>query len=144
MQTWMIVAIAVVFTLAVLRKVRRFRHYRRMMHGGRQWWLKRLARRIKATPEQQQVLTSVAAELDAAVRPLRAEFWQARRDLATALASQTDEPSLLSAAFDRQEAALKALRAAIESQVAQLRQSLQPQQRQQLAVLISGGHRRHC
>lgn len=132
--------LAVLASLFVVRRLAfRFLWHRRMRPHGRGWWLQRLARRLKASPEQQQHLTAAFEDLQRALQPLRQEWLHARADLAQALAGEQLDAGLLQTSFQRQDAALHALRQGIQATLEKLHTTLDARQRSLLAGMLTHG-----
>jgi hypothetical protein len=135
--------LAVLASVLLLRRLvlHRLVLHRRWHRQGRGGWLQRLARRLQASPEQQQQLTAAFEDLQRAMQPLRQEWLHARADLAQALGGEHLDPELMRTSFDRQDAALHALRHGIQGTLERLHTTLDARQRTLLAGMLTHRHR---
>lgn len=142
------VFLGVLATLAVLALVRlAFRAgWRRRLHGtGRPWMARRLARRLRATPEQERVLAEELAALASSVADLRREVSASREDLARVLGGDPLDAAALEAAFARGAGRLDALRQRAAAGLARVHQVLDARQRLLLAEMVRCSlHRRRA
>lgn len=135
------VFLSVVITLAVLGLLRLGRRAAWRRHRGRApaWIVRRLSRRLSATPAQERVLVEEVEALRAAVSELRGDLFASREDLARALGADKLDPSALDAVAARGAARLDALRARLAASLARVHESLDARQRQLLAELVRAG-----
>ena len=135
------VFLSVVITLAVLGLLRLGRRAAWRRHRGRApaWMVRRLSRRLSATPAQERVLVEEVEALRAAVSELRGDLFASREDLARALGADKLDPSTLDAVAARGAARLDALRARLAASLARVHESLDARQRQLLAELVRAG-----
>lgn len=137
------VFLSVVITLAVLGLFRLARRaaWRRHRGGGPAWMVRRLSRRLDATPAQERVLAEEVEALRQAVSDLRGDLFASREDLARALGAERLDPSALDAVTARGASRLDALRARLAASLARVHESLDARQRQVLAELVRSGPR---
>ena len=135
------VFLSVVITLAVLGLLRLGRRAAWRRHRGRApaWIVRRLSRRLSATPAQERVLVEEVEALRAAVSELRGDLFASREDLARALGADKLDPSALDAVAARGAARLDALRSRLAASLARVHESLDARQRQLLAELVRAG-----
>ncbi len=135
------VFLSVVITLAVLGLLRLGRRaaWRRHRGAAPAWMVRRLSRRLSATPAQERVLAEEVEALRAAVSELRGDLFASREDLARALGAERLDPSALDAVAARGTARLDALRARLAASLARIHESLDARQRQVLAELVRAG-----
>ena len=135
------VFLSVVITLAVLGLLRLARRaaWRRHRGPAPAWMVRRLSRRLGATPAQERVLAEEVEALRAAVSALRADLFASREDLARALGGERLEPSALDAVAARGAARLDELKARLAASLARVHESLDARQRQLLAELVRAG-----
>ena len=137
------VVLSVVITLAVLGLLRLARRaaWRRHRGAAPVWMMRRLSRRLGATPAQERVLAEEMEALRAAVSELRGDLFASREDLARALGAEQLDPSALDAVAARGSARLEAIRSRLAASLARVHESLDARQRQLLAELIRSGPR---
>jgi uncharacterized membrane protein len=134
-------AVAVLFTLAVLRRVVWMRRLHR--RGGR-LPLGFVFRRLRTRPEQERVISAEADALAAELRTLRGEARSVRDEVAGLLAAPALDAAAVQSAIDARIASLATLRARLADAAARIHATLDPAQRQTLAELVRhGGHRHH-
>jgi Spy/CpxP family protein refolding chaperone len=141
------VVLSVVVTLAVLGLLRLGRRaaWRRHRGPAPAWMVRRLARRLEATPEQERLLREEVEALRLAVAELRGDLLASREDLARALAAERLDPAALDAVAARGASRLEDLRARLGASLARVHEALDARQRQVLAELVrSGPHRRRA
>jgi len=140
------VFLSVVITLAVLGLLRLGRRaaWRHRRGPAPAWMVRRLARRLDATPEQERLLREELEALRLAVAELRGDLSASREDLARALAAERLDPAALDAVAARGASRLDALRTRLAGSLARVHEALDARQRQALAELIRSGprHRR--
>jgi hypothetical protein len=134
-------ALAVVVTLAIVRRARwrgRFRH-------GPRRGIRFLAQRLGARPEQERVLADEADALASELSRARAEMRGVRAELASLLSAPALDAAAVAAAIDARLARLAAIRDRAAQGVARVHAALDPSQRAAFADLVrAGGHRRHA
>jgi uncharacterized membrane protein len=138
-------ALGAVTILLLAGLLRRAAWHRRFRRGpGRGWMLRRLFRRLRTRPEQEQVLAAEAEALTAELRAFREDAWSLRTEVADLLAGPALDPATLSAALDARLQKVQALKARLAEGVARIHAALDPAQRAQLATLLRcGPHRFH-
>jgi hypothetical protein len=134
-------AIAVLVTLAATRA----RAWRRFHHGHRGHGVRRLARRIGATPHQEALLRGEAEAIFAELSGLRGELFGARVELAELLDAPLTERAAFEGMLARQGEKLARTRGRIAEAIAKVHDSLDAEQRKRLAELVRRGprHRHH-
>jgi uncharacterized membrane protein len=138
-------ALGAVTILLVAGLLRRAMWRRRFRHGPRGgWFLRRLFRRLRTRPEQEQVLSAEAESLAAELRAFRRDAWTIRAELADLLAAPALDTATISGALDARLAGLEALKVRVAEGVARIHATLDPAQRTELAALLRHGpHRFH-
>jgi Spy/CpxP family protein refolding chaperone len=139
------VFLSVVITLAVLGLLRLARRaaWRRHRGPAPAWMVRRLARRLDATPEQERLLREEVEALRLAVSELRGDLLASREDLARALAAERLDPAALDALAARGASRLDELRARLGASLTRVHEVLDARQRQILAELVRCGPHRH-
>ena len=137
------VFLSVVITLAVLGVLRLARRaaWRRHRGGAPAWMVRRLSRRLAATPAQERVLAEEVEALRVAVSELRGDLFASREDLARALGAETLDPSALDAVAARGASRLAEVKARLAASLARVHESLDARQRQLLAEIVRSGPR---
>ncbi|HVP68057.1 MAG TPA: hypothetical protein VMT17_12420 [Anaeromyxobacteraceae bacterium] len=130
--------LAALGTLVLLRAVRRAVH-RRLHRRGRSLFVRRLVRRLDATPEQERIFLDEAETLGLALRRFRAGFLGSRAELATLFEAEALDSTALDAHGSRQVAPLEALRRQAGAALARIHAALDARQRQVFADLIRAG-----
>jgi Spy/CpxP family protein refolding chaperone len=126
--------------------VRRAVWHGRFRHGGRRrgFMLRHLFRRLRTRPEQEQVVTTEADALAAAMRDLRQDAWALREDVASLLAAPALDAAAVKAALEARLARAEALKARLAEGIARIHAALDPSQRAELAALVQRGPGRRC
>ena len=137
------VFLSVVITLAVLGLLRLARRaaWRRHRGPAPAWMVRRLSRRLGATPAQERVLAEEIEALRLAVSELRGDLHASREDLARALGAERLDPSALDAVAARGASRLGELKARLAASLARVHEALDARQRQLLAELVRAGPR---
>ncbi|HET9553060.1 MAG TPA: periplasmic heavy metal sensor [Anaeromyxobacteraceae bacterium] len=136
-------ALAVVLTLAAVRRVLWFRRLHRWRRGGPAP-LRFLFARLHTTPEQEAVISAEADALFLEGSALRDDWHAARAELAALFSAETLDAAKVSAALDERLGRLDALRARAAEALARVHAALRPEQRVALASLLERGpHGRH-
>jgi uncharacterized membrane protein len=133
-------AIAVLVVLGSARALawRRFGH----RHGAHR--LRRLARRIGASPDQEALLRAESEAVFAELRGLRHELFGARGELAELLASPAADRAAFEALLAKQGETLARARGRFAEGLAKVHASLDAAQRERLAAMLRRGpHHRH-
>ncbi len=137
------VFLSVVITLAVLGLLRLARRaaWRRHRGAAPVWVVRRLSRRLGATPAQERVLAEEVEALRVAVSELRGDLFASREELARALGAEQLDPSALDAIAARGVSRLDAIRARLAASLSRVHDSLDARQRQLLAEIVRSGPR---
>ncbi len=137
------VFLSVVITLAVLGLLRLARRaaWRRHRGAAPVWVVRRLSRRLGATPAQERVLAEEVEALRVAVSELRGDLFASREELARALGAEQLDPSALDAIAARGASRLDAIRARLAASLSRVHDSLDARQRQLLAEIVRSGPR---
>jgi hypothetical protein len=122
----------------------RRRHWRRDWPGsgvhrrghGPRAALRRILRRIDATPAQEKVFRDEAATLWETARGLRGGLEASGRDLAIALREETLDRQKLESVYRKQDEILAALRARVSDSLGRVHSTLDERQRNDLADLL--------
>jgi hypothetical protein len=130
--------------LILLVGVVRRRHWRRDWPGsgahrrghGPRAALRRILRRIDATPAQEKVFRDEAATLWETARGLRGGLEASGRDLAIALREETLDRQKLESVYRKQDEILAALRARVSDSLGRVHSTLDERQRNDLADLL--------
>jgi hypothetical protein len=133
--------------LILLVGVVRRRHWRRDWPGsgahrrghGPRAALRRILRRIDATPAQEKVFRDEAATLWETARGLRGGLEASGRDLAIALREETLDRQKLESVYRKQDEILAALRARVSDSLGRVHSTLDERQRNDLANLLERG-----
>jgi Spy/CpxP family protein refolding chaperone len=133
-------ALAVVLTLAALRRVLWFRRLHRWHRGGPAP-LRFLFARLHTTPEQEQVISAEADALFREGSALRDDLHTARGELAALFSAEALDAAKVSAALDERLSRLAGLRTRAAEALARIHAVLDPQQRLVLASLVERGPR---
>jgi len=136
-----------IICLVLLVGVVRRRHWRRGWPGagghrrgfGPRAVLRRILRRIDATPAQEKVFRDEAATLWEVARGLRGGLEASGRDLASALREETLDRQKLESVYRRQDEILAALRARLSDSLGRVHSTLDERQRNDLANLLERG-----
>lgn len=107
----------------------------RFGHAALGW----LFRRLDTSPGQEKELRAAAEDLRNEARALREELTRARSDLASALRNETFDEVALRDALEQHDARLARLRESVVQATARVHGALEPEQRGQLADLLSQG-----
>ncbi len=134
-------ALAVLFTLAVVRFAFWRLHFRRL--HGRRLPLRFLYRRLGTRPEQERVISQEAEALATELRALRADLRSVRGEVADLLDAPSLDPAALQGAIDGHLARLGDLRARLAETLAKVHATLDPAQRATLAELVRRGPHGH-
>jgi len=129
------------FALLALIARARFRRWRRSGGAPPRFFVRRLARRLGARPEQEQVLLAEADALAIELRALREDQGALRRELGALLAAPALDLSALDAALAARLARLEALRARLRDGLARFHAVLDEGQRRALGQLVEVGPR---
>ncbi|HEU4384907.1 MAG TPA: periplasmic heavy metal sensor [Anaeromyxobacteraceae bacterium] len=135
MLTVFLSVVITLFVLGVLRLARRAA-WRRRRWAGPSWMVRRLSRRLSATPAQERVLAEEVEALRAAVADLRNDLFTSREDLAQALAADHFDPAALDVLGARGASRLDDLRKRLAASLTRVHEALDARQRQMLAELI--------
>ncbi len=135
-------AVTVLLVAGIVRRAVWHRRFHRGPRGG--WFLRRLFRRLRTRPDQEQVLTAEAESLAAELRAFRRDAHGVRAELAALLAGPALDPATVGAALDARLVKLAALKTRLADGVARIHAALDPAQRAELASLLRHGpHRLH-
>jgi hypothetical protein len=107
-------------------------------------FLRRILRRIDATPAQEKVFRDEAAGLRETVHGLGDAWRSSRRDLALALRDETLDRQKLEAVYRKQDEMLAGLRERLSASLGRVHSTLDSRQRGELADLLERGHRAAC
>jgi uncharacterized membrane protein len=136
-------AVTVLLVAGLIRRAR----WRRSLRGhglGGPWFLRRLFRRLRTRPEQEQILSAEADALAAELRALRQDARSLRAEVAELVAGPTLDAASVSHALEARLAKLDAVKARIAEALARVHAALDPSQRAQLAAMLRcGPHRFH-
>lgn len=109
--------------------------------GGR-WWrggLFAMMRRLQLTPDQQTVVREELESLRETLREHRQEWSASRRDVATALRSESFDETVMGELFGRHDERLTEVRKAVMEALGRIHAVLDESQRQRLAELLDRG-----
>jgi len=140
-------AFAVLVALAVARRLFWLSRFRAMRRGGRSFGLRRLLARLRARPEQEELIRAEAQALWADAAVLREDLSAARGELADLLSAEALDAAALSAALDKRLARLATLRERLAAGLTRIHATLDAEQRTAVAALLRSGphgHRRHA
>jgi hypothetical protein len=131
--------VCLILLVGVLR--RRHRYGRGF---GPRAFLRRLLRRIDATPAQERVFRDEASALREAARGLRGELAASGRDLAAAVRDEALDRQKIEAAYRKQDEILTALRARFSDSLGRVHATLDARQRREVADLLERGGPAAC
>jgi uncharacterized membrane protein len=134
-------AVTVLLVAGLVRRAvwhRRFRGYRR--RGP--WFLHRVARRLGARPEQEQVFQAEADAVAGELRGLREEARALRAELAELVAAPALDSAAVSRALEARLARLDGVKARLAEALTRVHAALEPAQRAELAAILRRGPHR--
>jgi hypothetical protein len=127
----------------IFRRWRRFGMYRGAACGpggaGRRWPFRSLFRRLDTSPSQEQVLIDQAAALREAFGGLRADWLDARRELAELLGESAVDPARVEKVLAGSDERLVDLRRRAAEALTRFHATLDGAQREALATLVRDG-----
>lgn len=96
-------------------------------------WVARIADRLDATPEQEEVMFDAARSVARQLRELKGSVWAGGREVAEALGSDRFDAEQLGELFGHQDDRLRSAREAVVEALAKVHAVLDPEQRERLA-----------
>jgi uncharacterized membrane protein len=108
---------------------------------GTPFYLRFLAQRLDASPDQERAMADAVKQFRADVEPLAGEASRSRADLAAAMRKSSFDEVMLGELFARHDDALEKGRKAVVGLGARLHNTLDERQRDRLATLIERGPR---
>ena len=109
--------------------------------GPRQWMMRRLFQRLDTTPGQEKVILEAAETLETQGREVRQAFFNGRADFARAMSGEHFDTATVNEAFEKQQAAVDALKKTVLEKMQAIHEALTPEQRKVAAELIQYGPR---
>ena len=134
-------ALAVLLLAGLVRRAAWRRRFR-LRKGGAPWLIHRLSLRLRARPEQEQILSREAGALAEELRALRQDGRALRAEVAELLGGPTLDAQAISRALEARMERLQALRGRIGEALSRVHAALDPAQRAELAELLAHGPRR--
>ncbi|HEY8208337.1 MAG TPA: periplasmic heavy metal sensor [Myxococcaceae bacterium] len=107
--------------------------------GGQSWMLRGLSYRIGATPGQEKVLGEAFENIRNAFSKIHDEKEKARKDFATAFKGEQFDHGPMKDAFTRHDGILEEMQRTILVELSKVHESLNPEQRKQVADLFENG-----
>lgn len=129
--------VAALFTLAALRVFRLIACRRRFGRRGRGFFVRRLFRRLEATPEQERLFLDEIEALGRALRDTRRGIFGSREELARLLRADSLDAKALDEYGSRQVAVLDTARRLGSEALARIHAALDARQRLIFAELIA-------
>lgn len=104
--------------------------------GGPRAWMRWLFERLDTTPGQEKEIAAAVEELVGKARSLKDEGKTTRDDVAKLLRTESLDETVMGELFGRHDDRLREMQKAFADALGRIHQALEPQQREQLALLI--------